>query len=322
MQRLGLDLDALGVRDVNKLLLTSESGKVLNSNLKKGGMGISRYTLDAELARLAREAGCEVLDNTKVDDVASSGHSFIINYGQRSIHSKVVAGAYGKKSNIDLQLKRRFALRKPPPKENFVAVKYHVSCENFNDDTIELHNFNGGYCGMSAIEDNKYCLCYLTTAASLRSHGSLEQLEESVLKKNPYLKERLDGAVHLYEKPVTISQVTFGGKTAIDSHMLMLGDAAGTIAPLCGNGMSMSMRASGMLCSYITGYLSGALTRTEMENEYAKEWGRTFKRRIIVGRSLQSLLGRPVLTNYTIAALNLSTVVTNGLIRLTHGKAF
>ncbi len=41
-------------------------------------------------------------------------------------------------------------------------------------------------------------------------------------------------------EPVTISQISFEKKSQVENHVLMLGDAAGMITPLCGNGMSMA----------------------------------------------------------------------------------
>ena len=47
----------------------------------------------------------------------------------------------------------------------------------------------------------------------------------------------------LFEEPVTIAQISFAKKTQIENHVLCIGDAAGMITPLCGNGMSMALHA-------------------------------------------------------------------------------
>src|SRR6202012_2587619 len=105
-------------------------------------------------------------------------------------------------------------------------------------DTIALHNFQGGYCGISRVENDKCCLCYLTTAANLKQNGNdIKKMEEQVLMKNPQLKRILTNATHLYEQPLTISQISFARKEQIYGHVLLSGDSAGLITPLCGNGM-------------------------------------------------------------------------------------
>ena len=60
----------------------------------------------------------------------------------------------------------KFILQKPNKLNNYIGVKYHIKI-NWPEDLIALHNFENGYCGISQIEGNKYCLCYLTTAKTL-----------------------------------------------------------------------------------------------------------------------------------------------------------
>ena len=64
-------------------------------------------------------------------------------------------------------------------------LKHHLPA-----DTIALHNFKNGYCGISKIEDDKYCLCYLTTAQNLKeNNNSIKEMEKNILYKNPFLKK-------------------------------------------------------------------------------------------------------------------------------------
>ena len=99
------------------------------------------------------------------------------------------AGSYGKRSNIDIKWKRPFSLRAKNKLNNYIGVKYHIKTD-FPVDTIALHNFDNGYCGIVKIEGDKYNLCYLTTANNLqKSKGAIREMEQSVLAKNPHLKK-------------------------------------------------------------------------------------------------------------------------------------
>ena len=83
---------------------------------------------------------------------------------------------------------RAFIQKKNNKLNNYIGIKYHVN-SNFRSDTIALHNFKDGYCGISKIEDNKFCLCYLTNAANLKKSGnSIEEMEKNILSKNRHLK--------------------------------------------------------------------------------------------------------------------------------------
>ena len=129
-------------------------------------------------------------------------------------------------------------------------------------DEIALHNFKNGYCGISAIEDDKYCVCYLTVADNLsKNNNSIEQMQENVLYKNPALKKIFTESEFLYDAPLTISQISFDKKTQTENHILMLGDAAGMITPLCGNGMSMAMHSALLAFQQIDLFLQQKISR-------------------------------------------------------------
>ena len=72
----------------------------------------------------------------------------------------------------------------------------------------------------------------------------------------------------LWKEPVVISQISFDKKNLIEDHVLMIGDAAGMITPLCGNGMSMALHASKIAAEQITKFLEGTISRELMEQNY------------------------------------------------------
>ena len=149
VERLGVPLNALGVSEIDNLTITTSGGKQLHSPLTLGGFGISRYTLDSTLADIAIKEGVALLTNTRVDDVVYKNDCFEISYGNKTTTAQLAAGAYGKRSNLDIKLQRPFATIKNTASDNYVGVKYHVTFDNFPENKIELHNFKDGYCGMS-----------------------------------------------------------------------------------------------------------------------------------------------------------------------------
>src|SRR6476646_7323604 len=161
---------------------------------------------------------------------------------------------------------RAFVKKKPNKLNNYLGVKYHVTT-NFPQDTIALHNFKDGYCGISRVEENKYCVCYLTTAQNLTaSNNSIAVMEKNILHKNPLLKQIFESSEIIYDSPITISQISFDNKSQIEDHVLMVGDAAGMITPLCGNGMSMAFHGSKLAADAIQLFLRHKIPRKEMEN--------------------------------------------------------
>lgn len=322
LEQLGMPLSAMQLPLINRLQVTAPNGKLFETQLLPGGFGISRYKLDNELAQLAKAAGVVLLENHKVSQAEWKGELFHIQAEGKNMASKLAVGAFGKRSNLDIKWGRSFVRKKPSKLNNYIGVKYHIETD-YPDDVIALHNFENGYCGISKIEDHRYCMCYLTTAANLsRYHNSIEQMQEAVLYRNPHLEQLFVNARFLYSSPVTISQISFQHKTQVEQHVLLLGDAAGLITPLCGNGMSMALHGSKMAFSCLQGFLEQQITRAQMEAQYQHMWQQAFALRLRTGRMIQQFFGKPTATNLFVQAFRTFPQLAGPLIRLTHGKPF
>jgi flavin-dependent dehydrogenase len=306
---------------IDQLSVSARNGSVFSTALPLGGFGVSRYFIDQKLADHARNLGVTILDGLRVDEITNERENFIIKIRDKVIESRVVAGAYGKRSNLDIHLDRGFIKKKPTKEELYVGVKYHIRYDAPKD-TIFLHNFKDGYCGMSRIEGDKYCLCYMTNAKNLERHGSIQKMEQDVLMKNKYLKDIFTRAEFLWEQPKTIAQISFAKKELIHQNILMLGDAAGMIPPLCGNGMSMAMHGSKMLSELLPQYLDDKIDYASLCELYTQQWHSEFATRLAVGRWLQSLFGREQATTLLIALAKFFPYWAKKLINKTHGKSF
>lgn len=322
LNSLGVDLNSMNVPIITQLQVSATNGKLLHQQLPLGGFGISRYLLDYTLVKIARSCGVIVEENTKVNDIIFNQSGFTIDTSQQSYRATVACGSYGKRSNIDIRWKRPFITASKNKLNNYIGVKYHIKTD-FPPDTIALHNFKNGYCGIVKIEEDKYCLCYLTTAGNLkRSEGVIKKMEQTILAQNPHLEKIFAESEILYETPVTISQISFDKKTQTENHVLMIGDAAGMITPLCGNGMSMALHGSKLAAVQINDFLQGHITRAAMEQQYAQQWQQQFARRLKMGRRIQRLFGSPWVTNFFVTVAKPFPKLIVFLIRQTHGKPF
>jgi flavin-dependent dehydrogenase len=121
---------------------------------------------------------------------------------------------------------------------------------------------------------------------------------------------------------VTISQITFAKKAPVENGWLMVGDAAGMITPLCGNGMSMAMNAAALAFPLIVQFLDQKISRQQMETTYAQQWNRQFGRRVAVGRMLQPLMLNPQWSNGAVSLLAHAPFLVRQIVSLTHGQPF
>ena len=155
LEELGLPLSDLQLPLINKLIVTAPNGNQLQQNLPLGGFGISRYKSDAALKEIAEQNGVSVFENCKVTDVVFLNEEFLLQTTQGKFISRICCGSFGKRSNMDVKWNRSFVDRKANKLNNYIGVKYHIKT-GFPADTIALHNFKNGYCGISQIEEGKY----------------------------------------------------------------------------------------------------------------------------------------------------------------------
>ncbi len=322
IESLGLNLSQLNLPIIKNLIVSSPNGNFIQSPLDMGGFGISRYFLDNQLKEIAVKNGVILHEETKVNDVIFNDEIFTIKYNGGEISSSVVVGSFGKRSNLDIKWYRDFTRQKPGKLNNYIGVKYHLK-SNFPENTISLHNFSNGYCGISKVEKNEFCLCYLTTAKNLKdNNNSIKEMEKNVLCQNPFLKKIFNESEFLFKDPLTISQISFDKKKQIENHILMLGDAAGMITPLCGNGMSMALHSSKIAFENINSFLKKEITRQKMESQFVFQWQKAFKSRLRNGRMIQKLFGKAKTTNFFIGVIKYFPSLIRKMIKMTHGKEF
>ena len=313
---LSLDISELKPTYISKLNFSTPNGKLINCDLPLGGFGVSRFALDAFLCKKAIENGCEIIQDN-VDNIVYENDFFTVStLNNRIITSEIVIGAFGKRSNIDQKLKREFIQEK----SHWLAVKAHYSGE-FPNDLVGLHNFEGGYCGVSKVENNAINICYLASYESFKKYKSIEDFQSQIVFKNPHLKLIFDTSKMLFETPLTISQVSFDKKASVENHILMIGDTAGLIHPLCGNGMAMAIHSAKIVSELIGDfYTSKIKSREELEKKYIAEWNANFKKRLRIGRVLAFILQKQKLSTVLMKIMIEFPFLMPFIIKQTHGK--
>lgn len=326
LAELGVPLETWELPRIDRLLVSGPGGILVNRPLRPGGVGVSRFRLDHGLARAARESGADLLENTKVEDVRCRDDSFIVENSRGRVQAAVCCGAFGRHATLDVKWHRRGAWRKYSGKQafrqkpGFIGVKYHVLLERPRN-TIELHHFKNGYCGISPVEDGRHCICYLTSEQNLRDQGNdLGRLQEKVLAANPFLRKAFGEAVMLYKRPLTVSRISFVRKSLVENNVLMLGDAAGMIAPLCGNGMSMALHAGKLAFPLIADFLRKKITREEMGRAWQSQWATTFGNRMRAGRIIQALFQQPATAGLLLRSLRPFPGIIDLMVKQTHGR--
>jgi flavin-dependent dehydrogenase len=316
LEYLGFNPFEFGAKKISNFELTTHNNKSIKANLPLGGFGMSRYEMDFQLYKLALNNGVAILKDSVTDVNFEANYFNVETKLNQQLQSKIVIGAFGKRSNLDIKFQRKFISKKSP----YLGVKMHV-LGDFPEDKVALHNFKGGYCGVSKVENDHINLCYITDFKAFKTYKDIDAFQNEVLFKNTALKEIFNTTELQFEKPLTISQISFETKNPVENHIIMCGDTAGMIHPLCGNGMGMAIRSSQLASYLIIDYLQGKIeTRETLESEYAKRWKKTFNLRLKAGHTISYLFRQDWLAPKLLSLLSWFPFLIPQIIKMTHGK--
>ncbi|WP_316820713.1 NAD(P)/FAD-dependent oxidoreductase [Pedobacter gandavensis] len=318
LEWLDVDLSVLSPVAIHRFNFSTEDGQLLEVPLPLGGMGISRFSLDHFLFQQAKDKGCQMIQDTVIAlDFREDQNLFEVKLAsQQLIKANIVIGAYGKRDALDQKLSRSFIQKKSP----WLAVKAHYE-GSFPDELVAIHNFEGGYCGVSKVENNQINICYLVDYTSFKKYKSIPEHRMKVLYQNPHLRQVFEQFKPLFDQPVTIGQISFEKKSLVENHLLMIGDTAGLIHPFCGNGMAIAMHSAKLCASCVIDYLTqDSPSRIELERKYRKVWNQNFLKRMSAGKIMAGILRKKQLRNKFMRILIKYPFLLSMMIKQTHGK--
>ena len=316
LNSLGINPINEGAKQITKVHISTTKSNLIKGELPLGGFGMSRYFFDNLLVKKAQLNGVQILKDT-VDSIHFKKDSFTITTKSSGVfQSKITIGAFGKRSSLDQKMKRKFIQKKSP----YLAVKIHVKGV-FPENLVALHNFKGGYCGVSKVEDNAINVCYITEYRSFKKHKNITDFQEQVVFKNEHLRKIFKESTPVFEKPLTISQVSFQTKNPVEDHIIMCGDTAGMIHPLCGNGMGMAISSARLASVRILQFLNGEIkTREGLEKQYLRDWNKEFKIRLKTGHFIAWLFRNQTISQIAYSILKRIPSLLPKMIKFTHGK--
>lgn len=303
-------------RSVGSMRITGAAGGELTHALPRPGLALRRYALDEMLFRRAAEAGADCCSETRATSVRGDlAGGFTVETDGGNIASRFVVGAFGKRSLIDRVLERP-ALSQSTP---YLAFKQYVRGGNAGD-AVELHAVRKGYCGIVEVEDGSLNVCCMVHKDVLAEAGGLGELLAYLGRQNVHLGERLHGKASILDKPIAASNLAFKPRDPFWGDVCMVGDSAGMISPLCGDGMAMALHGGRMVASHASAFLKGSLSPKDVRRSYNREWRKAFSTRMRIGDVLQRMfIGPPEVTRLGLSVMNRVPALTRWLISATRG---
>ncbi|MEK0316680.1 NAD(P)/FAD-dependent oxidoreductase [Cohnella sp. 56] len=296
-------IEALRPAVVRAARLTAYGAEPVRVPLPGTAWGLSRYALDETLHEQVRSAGAEVATGTSVTALRRGPQHFALGLKRDGrtelVRAHAVIGAWGGNGRIPGLAGAGRPKRETSP---YMGVKSHFTGCTVSDE-VELYFFAGGYLGLSPAGDG------IVNAAALidrRTCGTapttVQGWLELALTRCPALSRRLAGAVPIADSQAAVAPVRLYGKPVAWDGVPLVGDACVTIPPLCGDGMSMALRAAQLCAASADRYLKGELTMAAWEADYAHAVRAEFARPLRWGRLLQRVSAHPALARLALAA--------------------
>lgn len=291
-------LDAAGAVRIRSCRIIG-SGRTFAFDFPAEARGISRWTMDELLLRRAVSCGAEPFEGWTADSIDFDEGRALVTVGREEsrvrIRARMACGAWGRWGRFDRLFSRSFTVRDI---SRFFGFKRHYVPAQPGSapppDTIDLYPFARGYLGVSWIEGCLTNICGLVHESRLRQHrGGWPAFIETLRAERPGLERLYAGHEPAQDEYLSSEPVVFAPRSAVESHVVLVGDAAGLIDPLAGNGMTMAIQSAALAASTIERFLSGALDREALEQHYASAHRRLFSNRIRWSRRVAWLLGRP-----------------------------
>lgn len=304
---------SLSPNSITSFKLITPAGKVFGTTFPFTAYSLKRSIFDNFLLNEARKSGTFVLQPADVMVVGNDDGSFRLQLktagGYKTITAGYVIGAYGKSNILDKQLKRNFS----DHKSGFNAIKFHVKKELLSDvcDPV-IYIFSGHdiYCGINAVSGQEAAVCFLYKKTVLNETPSekFDRLLDENKKFGSVFRKKIEithmdiyGAGNIY----------LGKRELIKDGIIMIGDAAGMIAPVAGDGIGMAIQSAKTAAGIILNHFKEN-DHNKIYNIYRIEWEKLFSKRIYIANLIQNMIFKnypeklPAITNlllpYSISA--------------------
>lgn len=248
---------------------------------------LSHLTLDTELAEQIASLGATLLTRTKVEKLTQ-------NYSENGNH--LIHLASGEKiaaKNLLIATGRLGNHSTLAPNICYAGFKAHFSGIELNS-RLEMFSFPNAYLGLAPIENGLTNLACLTTIENFKKASSAKQFMEELIDSHPALRNLISAGTNHFDAWMEAFIPEFGLRSPPDwPRTYWIGDAAGTIPPASGNGLSLALASGCLAAEYAS--------RNDPAG-FKKAWKKRCASQIFYGKCLHKLFLNPAWGNCTLRA--------------------
>jgi len=284
-------LETLGARDLigatdraplRGIRYVEEDGASAEGRLPAPGLGVRRTALTSALAQRAAECGVEILWGCPVRSFTTDDRAVSVTTSAGRLTAKLVIAADG----LHSRLRRLAGLDRPTGSPQRFGLRQHFRLPPWSD-FVEVHLGEGVEAFVTPAGALRVGVAFLWEKKAIPGPASFEGL----LGRFPALAARLADA-SADSRPRGAGPFSQRSRSRVADRFVLVGDAAGYVDPITGEGVSMGLACAQALGEILPGALQRSVTRESLL-PYERAFAREFRRYALVCRSVLGLARRP-----------------------------
>ena len=234
------------------------------------GLGVRRLVLDEVMQAAARDAGVRFAPQGAVTGLVMEGGKPVgITTKAGEVRGRFIVGADGNRS----QTRARLGLDVAPGKRRRYGVRAHLRYDDPSriGSTVEVYVTPMGEVYTTPVGPNTLLVALLLEQQHMdRFGGRLEEAYDAFLHDDPTLRERFSGGERISKVMAAGPLATKSSRPITDGAMLV-GDAAGFIDPITGEGISIALASARVAAPVIAHALRTGDTSVAALTAYERE---------------------------------------------------
>jgi flavin-dependent dehydrogenase len=305
LARLGLaaEVAASGAR-LSGMFIAGPDGTSVWAPFTSGcGMLIPRERLDHALLRAAAAAGADVREEVRVDAVrpAADGRPPAVEARTRGgpvvLSARLIVGADGLRSVV-----ARAHGPLPPPRRGRYTLGARFEGIEAPAPRGDLHLGRGWYAGAALYGGGAGHVVIAADRAVLRrASGDLDRAFAAACRRLPVLAGMM-AAARRVTPFASVGPLGFARRPVCGPGVLLVGDAAGTIDPMTGEGLALALRGAEVAARAAAEHLAGVPWRQTLRG-YERARARASADTWRLGRLLQWIVRHPTLAAWCLRRL-------------------